>query len=556
MSEQLERSTDAESSSTPDFDVVVIGAGFAGLGMLQRLREDGMSARVYEAGGDVGGTWYWNRYPGACCDSMSHVYSYSFSDELLEEWVWHRRYPTQPEVLAYLNHVADKFDLRRDIHFDTRVSAAVFDERSNLWEVRTEHGDRVTARFLITAVGCLSTAQVPDFKGVSLFEGETFHTGQWPHEPVDFSGKRVGVIGTGSSGIQVIPLIAEEAEHLTVFQRTPNYSVPARNGPLADELQQEFKANYPTLREETKHTVTGNLFYQDERSALEVSPEERQARYESDWQEGGFKLLFGGYNDLTTDLQANETAAEFVRQKIREVVKDPATAEKLVPTDHPIGTKRPPLDSSYYETFNRPNVSLVDLHESPIEEITAHGIRTSEREHELDAIVFATGFDAMTGALSRIDIRTSVGTSLALKWAEGPRTYLGVASSGYPNLFIVTGPGSPSVLSNMPVSIEQHIEWIGDLLEHASENGIERIEADVDAEEKWTALVDELAQTTLLPRANSWYMGANTPGKPRLFLPYIGGVGEYRAHCSEIAAKGYEGFVFTRSKEVAGASRA
>jgi cation diffusion facilitator CzcD-associated flavoprotein CzcO len=526
----------------PDFDAVVIGAGFAGLAMLHRLGESGMTARLFEAGSDVGGTWYWNRYPGAACDSMSHVYSFAFSDDLLQEWSWSTRYPKQPEVLKYLGYVADRFDLRRHIKFDTRVTAAVFEEAGTRWRITTDDGAETTARFLITGVGCLSAAQIPNFPGRDRFLGETYHTGAWPHEGVDFSGKRVGVIGTGSSGIQVIPLIAEEADQLTVFQRTANYSIPARNRAIDPDWEREVKADYRNLREQAKTTPTGNLFWLDEQSALDVPAEERNRRFQEHWDEGGFKILFGGYSDLVADLKANETIAEFVRNKIRETVKDPETARKLVPTDHPIGTKRPPLDTNYFETYNRDNVTLVDLKAEPLTEITERGIRTDAREYELDAIVFATGFDAMTGALFGIDIRADDGAELKAKWESGPLTYLGIATAGFPNLFMITGPGSPSVLSNMPVSIEQHVDWIGDFLDFLRERDLDRVEAELEAEDEWTVRVREEANETLLPLANSWYVGANTPGKPRVVFPYTGGVGVYRQHCAEIAAAGYPGF--------------
>jgi cation diffusion facilitator CzcD-associated flavoprotein CzcO len=526
-----------------ELDAVVVGAGFSGLYMLHRLRELGLSARVYEAADGVGGTWYWNRYPGARCDSESYYYSYSFSDEIQQEWEWTCRYPEQPEILRYLNFVADKLDLRQDIQFSTRVAAAVYNERTHRWDIETDKAERVSARFLITAVGCLSAAQVPDIKGRDSFAGATYHTGHWPHEGVDFSGKRVGIIGTGSSGIQSIPVIASQAAHLTVFQRTPNFSVPARNALMKPEFQQEVKANYGSIRKKVRESAFGMPFDIPEKAALEDSADERRRRYDELWDKGGFGFLFLSYNDLIFNKDANDTAAEYVRGRIREIVKDPVTAEKLSPRSHPIGTKRPPIDTDYYETFNRDNVTLVDIKASPIEEITGDGIRTRDGEYQLDSIVFATGFDAMTGALFNLGIRGKGGVSLKEKWADGPHTYLGIATAGFPNLFIITGPGSPSVLSNMPPSIEQHVEWIADCIQYLQSHQLGLIEATQEAQDAWVAHVNELGNATLFPQADSWYMGANIPGKPRVFLPYCGGVGVYRQHCAEVAEKGYEGFV-------------
>jgi cation diffusion facilitator CzcD-associated flavoprotein CzcO len=541
--------TDEKAGREMKLDAVVVGAGFAGMYMLHRLRELGLSARVFEAADGVGGTWYWNRYPGARCDSESYYYSFSFSDEIQQEWEWTCRYPEQPEILRYLNFVADKLDLRRDIQFKTRVTSAVFDERNNRWDIGTGDGGRVFATFLITAVGCLSAAQKPDIKGLENFRGKWYHTGQWPHEGVDFTGQRVGIIGTGSSGIQAIPVIAAEADHLTVFQRTPNFSIPARNALLSEESQREVKANYAEIRRQTRESPIGMPFVLAEKAALEATPEERQLAYDALWDVGGFRFLFSSFNDLILSKESNDTAAEYVRAKIRETVHDPATAEKLSPRSYPIGTKRPPIDTGYFETFNRDNVSLVDIRASPIEEITVTGIRTRDGEYPLDAIVFATGFDAMTGSLFRLGIRGNGGVALDQQWAAGPHTYLGVATAGFPNLFIITGPGSPSVLSNMPVSIEQHVEWIGDCLQYMQSRGLDHIEASEEAQSAWVARVNEEASATLYPQADSWYMGANMPGKPRVFLPYPGGVGVYREFCSEIAGKGYDGFVMTHHRQ-------
>ena len=532
------------SEISPDFDAIVIGAGFAGLGMLRRLRDDlGMSVQVYEAGGGVGGTWYWNRYPGARCDSESYVYCFSFSKELLQDWNWSGKYPEQPEILTYLNHVADRFDLRRNIQFNTRVASAKFADEDNLWQIETDQGDRVTARFLITGIGCISAGNVPDIPGLDSFEGDWYHTGSWPHEGVDFSGKRVAVIGTGSSGVQSIPVIARQADRLTVFQRTPQYTIPARHETVNRRfIEEEVKPNYDEIWEKARWSQSGFPVEVSERSALEVSEEERLETYEALWSKGGFPFLFATFKDIRTDIEANNTAADFVRSKIREIVKDPETVDKLLPMDHPLGSKRALIDTNYYDTYNRDNVDLVDIRQSPIQEITPTGIRTGAEEFEFDIIVFATGFDAMTGSFLRMDIRGRDNLSLIEKWAEGPKTYLGVQVAGFPNMFMITGPGSPSVLSNMPVAIEQHIEWVADFVEYLREHGIETAEATLEAEAEWVAHVNEVAEPTLYMLANSWYLGANIPGKPRVFMPYAGGLGTYREKCEEIAEKGYEGF--------------
>ena len=530
-----------------EYDAVVVGAGFAGMYMLHRLRGLGFSARVFETGAGPGGTWYWNRYPGARCDVESLDYQYSFSDELMREWNWTERYATQPEILQYVEHVAQKFDLLRDIQFETKVTSAVFDEATNRWLIETDRGDRVRARFCIMATGCLSASRVPDFKGVDSFEGDTYHTGQWPHEGVDFSGKRVGIIGTGSSAIQSIPLIAQQAEHLYVFQRTPNFSLPAHNERLTPDRISEHKQNFAEIKAQARQSASGIAITPSEQSALEVTPEERVAAFEDGWHEGGFHLVLK-YNDLVATLDANETVAEFVRKKIREVVHDPETAEMLCPKDHPLGTKRICIDTNYFETFNRPNVTLVNIKNAPIEEITPKGLRNKDGEWELDAIVFATGFDAMTGALTSIDLRGRGGELLREKWANGPRTYLGLQVAGFPNLFTITGPGSPSVLSNMIVSIEQHVDWISDCMADLRAKGIATIEATVPAEDAWVEHVNEVADLTLYPKANSWYLGANIPGKPRVFMPYVGGVGVYADKCREVVANGYEGFALDAAK--------
>ena len=526
-------------------DAVIVGAGFAGLYALHRLRGLGLSARVFEAGDGVGGTWYWNRYPGARCDVESMDYSYSFSDALQQEWKWSERYASQPEILTYINHVADRFDLRRDIQLSTRVTAAVFDEAARWWTVTTDRGDRVSARFCIMATGCLSTAQLPKLPGRETFKGRTYHTGRWPHDGVDFTGQRVGVIGTGSSAIQSIPIIAAQAAHLFVFQRTPNFSVPARNAPLDPEYERQVKAEYADFRRQARESRVGFVVERSEASALAVTDAERRREYEKRWGRGGLGFT-ATYVDLLTNKDANDTAADFVREKIRAAVRDAGVADLLAPKDYPVGTKRMCVDTGYYETFNRDNVTLIDIRRAPIEAITADGLRTRDAAYRLDSIVFATGFDAMTGALLGIDIRGRGGRTMNDAWAEGPRTYLGLAVAGFPNLFAITGPGSPSVLSNMIVSIEQHVDWIADCVDHMRAKGQETIEATDAAQDAWVAHVNQIGHATLYPRANSWYMGANVPGKPRVFMPYIGGVGAYRQICDGVAARGYEGFTLSR----------
>ncbi len=531
----------ANAEPTAAFDAVIVGAGLAGLYMLHRLRGLGFSARVYEAGDDVGGTWYWNRYPGARCDIESMDYSYSFSDELQQEWEWSERYAAQPEILRYINHVADRFDLRRDIQFSTRITTAAYDDATSRWEIATDGGERIAARFYIMAVGCLSVPQVPKFAGLETFAGRWYHTGRWPHEGVDFSGQRVGIIGTGSSGIQSIPVIARQAAHLTVFQRTPNFTVPAQNLPLDPGEERRVKAEYAEFRRKARESFAGFVVPRNEQSALEATEEERERAYQARWERGGFGFT-SAFNDLSVNRESNDTAAAFVRAKIRSIVRDPATAALLSSQDYPLGTKRLPLDTDYYETFNRANVTLIDVRRDPIETITPTGLKTRDAEYDLDSIVFATGFDAMTGPLLNIDIRGQGGASLRAKWAGGPRTYLGIATAGFPNLFHITGPGSPSVLSNMIVSIEQHVDWIADCLAFLRDHGCTAIEATVEAEDAWVEHVNMVADMTLYPLANSWYVGANIPGKPRVFMPYIGGVGNYRKKCDEVAADGYAGF--------------
>src|SRR3954468_3790182 len=542
----MTQAPETQAGEARPLDAIVIGAGFSGLYQLLCLRDRlGLSVQVLEAGAGVGGTWYWNRYPGARCDSESHSYCYSFSDELMREWEWSERYPGPPEIMRYLNFVADRFDLKRSIRFDTRVTAAHYDEMTNRWHVTTEGGDHLSAQFLITAVGCLSTANIPAIPGLDAFKGRWYHTGQWPHEGVEFTGKRVGQIGTGSTGIQSAPVIAETAAHLTVFQRTANYSVPARNGPLTPEFKRYVKEHAAEIRDVMHATRNGQPFHISERVALATPPDEREALYEAAWEKGGLQFR-ATFEDLMVKKAANDTAADFIRRKIREIVKDPATAAKLSDIDHPFATKRPPIDTNYFETFNRDNVTLVDVKATPIERITPSGIRTSDAEYPVDIIVFATGFDAMTGPMLRMNITGRDGISLAKAWEAGPLTYLGVQVAEFPNLFTVTGPGSPSVLCNMPVAIEQHADWIADCIAYMRAHGLERIEARPEAVSKWVEQVNTAASATLLPLAtSSWYLGANVPGKPRVFMPYAGGMARYRKICNDVAANSYEGFALS-----------
>jgi cation diffusion facilitator CzcD-associated flavoprotein CzcO len=526
-------------------DAVVVGAGFAGLYAHHRLRRLGLSIQGYEAAADVGGTWWWNRYPGARCDVESMDYSYSFSDELEQEWTWSERYASQPEILRYVNHVADRFDLRRDIQFETRVTAATWDEDGQRWNIVTDRGDRVSTQFLIMATGCLSEAKQPEIDGIDTFGGEIFHTGQWPHEGVDFSGLRVGVIGTGSSGIQSIPVIAREAAHVNVFQRTPNFTMPAKNAPLDPEAIRARKARAREHRQAMRESRAGVVVPMPEHSALGVDDEARAAQFEKAWNSGTLYGMVAAFNDLLVDRDANDTAAEYVRARIREVVEDPEVAERLSPRNHPFGTKRPCLDTEYYATYNRDNVTLVDVRSTPIVAITPTGIRTETDEFAVDAIVFATGFDAMTGPLLRPDITGVGGMTLRDKWAAGPRTYLGIATAGFPNFFTITGPGSPSVLVNMLVAIEQHVDWVGDCIAYLRARHLASIDATVVAEDTWVDHVNTVANLTLFPTANSWYMGANVPGKPRVFMPYIGGLPRYTETCDAVAADHYRGFTFS-----------
>jgi cation diffusion facilitator CzcD-associated flavoprotein CzcO len=540
-------------TDTERYDAIVVGAGFSGLYALHRLRGLGLSVRVLEAGDGVGGTWYWNRYPGARCDVESLEYSYSFSEELQQEWSWSERYPAQAEVLRYLEHVADRFGLWPDIQLRTRVVEAAYDEESGRWAIGTEAGERLSAQWCVMATGCLSASQIPAIPGLERFEGEWYHTARWPHEGVDVTGRRVGVIGTGSTGIQIIPEVARDAAHTYVFQRTANFSVPNANRPLDPEVERSWKERYAEQREVQRRSLLGVAIAPGEHSALELSDEEVRRTLQQRWEQGGGMPVLLSFRDFLVDERANAKAAEFVRSKIRETVRDPAVAELLVPRDYPIGAKRLCQDEGYFETFNRDDVTLVDIRSTPIEEITPSGIRTAADAYELDLIVFATGFDALTGALLAIDIRGRDGLTLTEAWAGGPSAYLGLAVAGFPNLFTVTGPGSPSVLSNMVVSIEQHVDWIADCIAALRDRDVGRIEATSEAQEAWMEHVAEVGASTLFPRAASWYVGANVPGKPRVFMPYVGGVGPYRDRCAQVAADGYAGF--TLDAAPAGAAR-
>jgi cation diffusion facilitator CzcD-associated flavoprotein CzcO len=542
MTDSLQPTSAVNSQPVEQFDAIVIGAGVGGLYQMYRLRQLGLKIKCFEHGSGVGGTWYWNRYPGARFDSESYTYGYSFSEELLQEWDWKEHFSGQPENERYLNYVADKFDLKRDIQFNSRVVAAKYDEAANCWEVQLEDGSKTRTRFLITAVGILSAHNIPDFAGLDSFKGESFHTSRWPKEKVDFTGKRVGVIGTGATAVQLITEIAKEVGHLTVFQRTANYCAPLRNGLVDAETQAKIKASYPEIFKRTRETFAGFIHDFDPRSVFDVSPEERQARFEELWAQPGFSKWLGNFSDVLTNKEANELFAEFVRNKIRERVKDPVMAEKLVPKDHPFGTKRVPLESGYYEQFNRDNITLVDLKQSPIERITPKGVKTSDTEYELDVIIYATGFDAVTGPLTRIDIRGVDGQSLKEKWADGPQTYLGIQVAGFPNLFTLVGPHNGATFCNMPRCIEQNVEWVGDCLRYMYEKGYERIEATPEAEEAWTEHANQVAEGSLLTQTDSWFMGANIQGKKKTVLMYLGGPKAYRIKCDEVVAKDYEGF--------------
>lgn len=525
-------------------DAVVVGAGFSGLYMLIRLRELGLKCAVIEKADDVGGTWYWNRYPGARCDIDSVDYCYSFSPKLLKEWRWTERFATQPEILRYLEFVAETFDLKRDIRFSNTVLSAEFDENYDTWLVNTSKGERIKARYLVMAAGNLSEPKRPDIQGADQFMGNEWHTSKWPKDGVDFTGCEVGIIGTGSSGIQAIPIIANQAKHLYVFQRTPNYSMPARNAPLEPKYVEEVLADFEKRRETSRRSDAGTPFPPSNKATFEVSDEERNAMFEAGWERGGINSLSYAFNDFFTNEQANQEAQNFARKKIQEIVRDPITANSLSPMHH-IGTKRTCVDTNYFDTFNRENVTLVDLRSDPIQEITAHGVTTKSRKIKLDSLVYAVGFDAVTGALNAINIVGRGGQRLRDAWNDGPATYLGLTVSGFPNMFLVTGPGSPGVLSNMVVSIEQHIDWIADAIDHLNSRNLTRIEASTDAQDAWVAHVNELAEDTLYPQASSWYLGSNITGKARVFMPYVNGCGNYRSECEAVVRDGYRGFQLT-----------
>ena len=531
-----------------EVDVVVVGAGFSGLYLLYRLRKAGFSTRVFERGGDVGGTWYWNRYPGARCDVESLQYSYSFDEQLQQDWHWPEKFSAQPDILAYANHVADRFNLKKDIEFNIEVKASWFDEKLKTWKITTNTGEEINAQYFIMATGCISTTQIPNIKGLSDYVGNTFHTGDWPHEEVDFSGQSIAVIGTGSSGIQSIPVLAKQAKKLTVFQRTPNYSIPSQNEPMTKKYERSWKDVYSERRKEMRYSAHGSLKDLNDVPALSVDEDQRQELYTKRWAIGGTGFL-GSFNDLLTNADANYTAAEYVRQQIKRVVKDKETAEILCPRSYPIGTKRICIDTGYFETYNRENVKLVDISKKPIQRLVADGIIVDDQLYAFDSIIFATGFDAMTGSIFNVDIKGRGGLALKEKWNAGPKTYLGLMSASFPNLFMITGPGSPSVKSNMIMSIEQHVDLVIETLLSMRRKGLSVVEPELEAENKWVDHVQEVANKTLFPQANSWYMGANIPGKPRLFMPYIGGVGAYREICEEIVANNYRGFKFEKSKQ-------
>ncbi len=529
------------SAQGMDYDAIIIGAGISGLYQLYRLRELGMRVRVLEAGTGVGGTWYWNRYPGARFDSESYSYSYSFSRELLEEWNWNEHFAPQPETLRYLNHVADKFDLRRDIQFRSRVSAAHYQPETRSWDLTVEDGARFSSRFLITAIGPLSAPTMPRIEGVDSFRGDSFHTARWPHEPVSFEGKRVAVIGTGATGVQTIQEVAKTAGHLTIFQRTPNWCAPLHNSRIDAEEMARIKAGYPEMFKRCQETFACFLHTPDPRSTFEVTPEEREAFFEKLYAERGFGIWQGNFRDILTDPKANDLISDFVARKIRQRVKDPSVAEKLIPRNHGFGTRRVPLETKYYEVYNQPNVLLVDLNETPIERITPTGIKTSGGEHAFDIIIYATGFDAITGSFDRIDFRGVNGVRLKDKWQQGPQTYLGVMVEGFANMMMLMGPHT--ALGNIPRSIEYNVEWVTGLVRFAREHGLTRVEATAAGVASWTDHVRSLGVGLLSNEVNSWMTGINTnvEGKQtRIIARYSGSAPAYRARCDEVAANGYQ----------------
>ena len=540
MANSLQQTPATGTGSVDTFDAIVIGAGVSGLYQLYRLRELGLKVRCFEDGSGVGGTWYWNRYPGCRFDSESETYGYSFSKELLQEWNWKEHYSGQPENEQYLNYVADKFNLRPNIQFNSRVKSAVYDEKANRWDVQLENGQRARAQFVVSAAGILSARYTPPFPGIDSFKGQSFHTSRWPKEKVDFTGKRVACIGTGATAVQLIPIVAKEVGHLTVFQRTPNYCAPLRNGLVSEETQKRWKANYSQLHKRIRETPAGFMYDFDPRNTFDVPKEERLALYEELWAQPGFSKWLANFNDIMTNREANEDFAEFVRNKIRARVKDPVVAEKLCPKDHPFGSKRIPLETEYYEAYNRDNVLLVDVRETPIEAITPKGIKTSDKEYEFDVIIYATGFDAITGALTSMDIRGEDGQTLKDKWAnKGLSTYLGLQTAGFPNFFIATN----SAFCNYTVCAETIVEWITDCIRYIREKGFKRIAPTLEAEDAWVVHANELGSYTLLSDAKSWFMGSNIPGKKRAILLYANTAPAYRAKCAEVAAKGYEGFM-------------
>jgi cation diffusion facilitator CzcD-associated flavoprotein CzcO len=538
-----------DSSREPaenEYDIVVIGAGFSGMYALYKLRGLGLRLKGFEAGDGPGGTWYWNRYPGARVDIESMIYSYSFDEELEQEWQWPEHFSPQPDLEVYANHVADRFGIRDQVQFGTTVTRLRFDDATSRWHIETDRGDEVSARFVIAATGSLNATNIPDFKGAATFGGQWYHTSKWPKESVDFTGKRVGVIGTGSTGIQVIPVVAEQAAHLTVFQRTANFSIPSRNRPVDPDYERDWKENYPRYREMMKSTASAAVLMGQrlDRSVFDVSDEEREEILERAWESrSGFKFT-GSFKDVRTNIDANEIVAEFVRRKIREIVKDPEVAELLCPKTHPLGTKRLCLDSGYYETFNRPNVTLVDVRSNPITEITPAGLRTTAAEYELDILIYATGFDAMTGSMTRMNVTGAGGARLTDKWVNGPTNYLGFLVAGFPNLFMIHGPGSPSVLAQMIMSAEWQVDWLHDRIAYMREHGFTRVDTTERWEDSWGREVEAAADATLFQRADSWYLGANIPGKPRVFMVYVGGFDNYARRCNEVVDAGYEGFTF------------